>query len=488
MTTTEKRDLIDASVSGLETKLASAKLDQPIKRRMLALTDLPPSVRNTIYKYALDTELVNTGLSNVSYTHTLSTEGILQFRASRPPFPVNTSLFYVNKEISKDARQYFYSKNLFVRLEIYTADARHAETLLQDSGVLYTTSPALLDASKQHALELVLVEKNSSQKRAAVMFPAQYLPRLINEIDQESRATATWAPGHALFVNVVNSYDYAVSRLQGDLLELFRLLSNLGNVTVDSKNLLPRYAEGLQRDMTASSFSAEGWLKSVTELADLADEARDKDDFKLAHEYGQAVIISLTYGFLTHSEALHSQEESFTKNVQRLRWRAELGLGITLSLQHQPITADQGWLSTSNPTIEVKKAAAALLLAETSLSKALSLSTDSPSPTNNPWFLSLPVELIPNNKPTYFTDQERAQTWYVLGTVHTALGEYIFGAGDLERAMGLWGAEGKERVEKAFEKARGGIDGDAENMWVGRIRPGTGLKRAALLAKESETR
>ncbi|KAF1851972.1 uncharacterized protein K460DRAFT_325429 [Cucurbitaria berberidis CBS 394.84] len=491
MATVSKRDSMDATVESLEAKLGETQLSQSATpKRPIGLTDLPPSVRNSIYKYALDTELVNVGKPNVSYSHTIK-DGELQFKSSRPPFPINTSLFYVNKQISRETLQYFYSKNLFIRFEIYTPDARHAKTMLEDSGLLFSTAaPSLLEQSKQHALELVLVEKNSSQKRASVMFPAQYLPRLINFLDQASRATGSWAPVHSLFINVMNTYDFAISRLQGDLLELFRLLSNLGGVTVDAKNLLPRYAEGLQANMTASAFTADNLLSSVVELADLADEAREKGEYKLAFEYGQAVIVALTYGYLTHSETLHSQPEEFAKSVQRLRWKTELGIGIALSLQHREITSIKSWLSSDNPTTETKQAARDLLLAESSVSKALSLSTDAPSPAENPWFLSLPVELIPPNKPTWFTDRERAQTWYALGTIHTALGEYVFGAGDLERALGLWGeeggessSEGKEKVEKAFEKARGGIDGDAENMWVGKVRPGSGLKKASVLAR-----
>lgn len=490
MATTAKRDSMDATVEGLEVGMKNTQLTPSAsQKRPLNLTDLPSAVRNTIYKYALDTELVNVGKPNVSYSHTLK-DSVLHFTASRPPFPISTSLFYINKQISKEALSYFYSKNLFVRFDIYTSDARHAKTMLEDSGLLFSTAePSLLEGIRQHAMEVVLVERNSSQKRASVMFPAQYLPRLINFLDQASRATKSWAPLHSIFINVINTYNFPISRLQGDLLELFRLLSNLGGVTVDSKNLLPRYAEGLQANMTAASFTAENWLASVNELANCADEKREKGEYSVANEYGQSVVIALTYGYLTHAETLHSQDEGFAKSVQRMRWKTELGVGIALSLLHREATNDKNWL-TKEPTDEARKAARDLLLAENSISKALSLATDSPSPSSNPWFLSLPVELIPPNKPTWFSEKERAQTWYALGTVHTALGEYLFGAGDLERALELWGkddgetSEGRGRVEKAFERAREGIDGDVENMWVGKIKPGTGLKKAGRLARE----
>ncbi|KAL1792406.1 hypothetical protein ACET3X_008913 [Alternaria dauci] len=489
----ENRDSIEATASSLETKMKAASINQTPRKRPLGLTDLPPSVRNNIYKHCLDAELVNLGKPNVSYTHTISKDdGMLSFSASRNPFPVNTALFTINKEISKDALSYFYEKNLWVRFDVYTSDARHAKTLLEDSGLLFSTAKSeLVERATRHALEVILVEKNSSQKRASVMFPAQYLPRLINFLDQASRATKTWAQGRSLFLNVVNTYDFPVSKLQGDLLELFRLLSGFGKVEVNGKNLLPRYAEGLQGNMMSESFTAEGYLQSVKELCDLADEAREKEQYALANEYAQATIIALTYGYLTHAETLHSQDDNFNKSIQRLRWRTELGLGISLSIPLRSLTTSKHWLRTQNPTEEIRKAARDLLLAETSVSKALSLATDSPSPASNPWFHSLPVELIPPNKPTFFTDREKAQTWYALGTVHMALGEYIFACGDMERALELWGKdtgideEGglRTKIEESFEKARKGIDGDAESMWVGEVRPGTGLKAAASLAK-----
>lgn len=477
---------MDATLDGLEPKLRAAQLTEATpKKRQRGLVDLPAAVRNNIYKYALDTELVNVGESNVSYTHSIK-DGVLQFKSSRSPFLIQSALFYVNKQISKEALHYFYSKNLFVKFEVYSSDARHAKTMLEDSGLLFSTASSdLLDNSKHHALELVLVEKNSSQKRAAVMFPAQYLPRLINFLSQASQTTKSWAPLQSIFINIMNTYDFPVSRLQGDLLELFRLLSNLGGATVDSKHLLPRYAEGLASNITASVFSADNWLQTITELADLSDSAREEEDYKIANEYSQTVIIALTYGYLTQPETLHSQPEAFHKAVQRLRWRTELGVGIALSLLHPGFTStNKNWLFMGATTKQSVAAARDLLLAEAVCSRALSLSTDAPSPASNPWFLSLPVELIPPNKPTWFSDLERAQSWYALGIVHAALGENLFAAGDMERALELWGdSEGKEKVEVAFEKIRVGIDEQREEMWKGEVRPGRGLGRAGRVAK-----
>jgi hypothetical protein len=471
MATTEKRDSMDASVvNALKTNLEATHLNgrTPTKRH-LTLTNLPASVRNIIYKYALDTELVNAGESNVLYTHSIK-DGVLQFKASRIPFLVQTCLFYIDKKVSKEALRYFYSKNLFVRFEIYSSDARHAKTMLEESGLLFSTAPPiLLDNSKHHALELVLVEKNSSQKRAAVMFPAQYLPRLINFLDQASRTTKSWAPAHSIFLNMVNTYSIPLSRLQGDLLEPFRLLSNLGGATIDPSNLLPRYAEGLQSNMTSPTFDAGTWLETITDLADLADRAREAENYQTANQYSHTVIIALTYAYLTHAETLHTQTESFSKSVQRLRWRTELGLGIALTLLHH------------EPNNEDITTARELLLAESSLSRALSLATDAQSPTSNPWFHSLPVELIPPNKPTWFTDLERAQTWYALGKVHAALGENLFAAGDMERALELWGSgAGGDKVGAAFAKVREVIDVE---MAKGGVQPGSGLKKAARIAR-----
>jgi hypothetical protein len=474
MATTEKRDSMDASTTGLETKLKTTHLQKATPEKpQLWLADLPASVRNNIYKYALDTELVNAGETNVAYTHSIK-DGVLHFRASRPPFPVQTSLFYVNKNLSKEALHYFYSSNLFVRFEIYSSDARHAKTMLEDSGLLFSTAPPnLLDHSTQHALNLTIVEKNSTHKRATVMFPAQYLPRLINFLSQASSTTKSWAPAHSLSLTVLTTYTFPLSRLQGDLLEPFRLLANIGSAAIDATHLLPGYAQGLQTSMTAPSFSPDAWLKTITSLADLSDAAREKEKYETAVQYNHAAVIALTHAYLTHPETLHTQPDPFTRAIQRLRWRTELALGIGLSLLHRSAGADAMTPSS----------ASALLLAESSLSRALSLATDAPSPASNPWFASLPVELIPANKNTWFSDAERAQTWYALGAAHAALGENLFAAGDMERALGLWGhAEGRARVEGAFEQVRARIDAE---MAAGGVQPGRGLSRASRLALHS---
>ena len=492
--TLRKKDSMDASVeTPLPTKPLSPRSDVTQHKKM-DLTLLPPSVRNTIYKYALDTELVNTGLPNVSYTHSLdSTTGFLHFSPSRPPFPVSTSLFYVNKLIGKEALRFFYSSNLFVRFSICTSDARHAKTMLIDSGILFTApSSAALDASILHALDISLVEKESKKNRAAVMFPAQYLPRLINFLREAGTVTKSWGASRTLILEVRNSYDFPMSRLQGDLLEPFRVLKSFSSVTISPHHTLPHYTSGLRASMMAASFEAQQWLDSITGLADLSDAARitapnRAADYALSVEYAQAVIVALTYGFLTSAELIHGPEhaEETFRSIQRLRWRVELGLGIALTLQHKELDTHKDWLIDPNLSVQTRREAARdLLLAESSISKALSLATDSPSPASNPWYLSLPVELIPPNKPTFFSEQERAQTWYALGVVHTSLGEYLFAAGAFERALSMWGSgEGVQRVEAAFEKARAGIESDREGMFKGYVQPGSGLKRAARVAR-----
>ncbi|KAJ4365430.1 hypothetical protein N0V95_000481 [Ascochyta clinopodiicola] len=489
-----KRDSMEASVeTPASTKPSSPRLDGAQPKEKIGLTALPPSIRNTIYKYALDTELVNAGLPNVSYTHSLdSATGLLKFKASRSPFPVETGLLFVNKLISKEALHFFYSSNLFARFSIATSDARHAKTMLVDSGILFAPSPpSALDASTLHALDVSLTEKGSTKKRASVMFPAQYLPRLINFLREAGQVTKSWGATRTLHLSILNTYDFPISRLQGDLLEGFRVLKNLSSVTISPHHTLPHYATGLSTSMTTKSFETQQWLSTVTELADLSDAARvttenGAADYTLSVEYAQSVIIALTYGFLTSAEQIHGPEhaEDTFKAIQRLRWRVELGLGITLSLMHKELDTHKDWLrDTSLPAEKRQQAAKDLLLAEASISKALSLATDSPSPASNPWYLSLPVELIPPNKPNWFSEQERAQTWYALGVVHTSLGEYLFAAGAFERAVGMWGSsDGIEKVEAAFEKARMGIESDREGMFKGRVQPGSGLRSAARVA------
>ncbi|KAF2005091.1 hypothetical protein P154DRAFT_611574 [Amniculicola lignicola CBS 123094] len=469
MATTMKRDSMDATVDDTPLKSTTTHQDtsRPASKPRLGLTDLPPSVRNTIYKYALDIEDVNMGKPNVAYTHTIK-DGVLQFQASRPSFPVVSALFYVNKRISKEALHYFYAQNLLVRLEIWTDDARHAKTMLEDSGVLFSVADVEhVERSKRHCMDVRLVEKDSQKKRVVVLFPAQYLPRLITFMSTASQASKAWAPTHALSLTVKNTYDFPIAKLQGDLLEPFRLLTNLGAVTVNSANLLPGFAEGLQASMTAADFTIDALLSTINGIVDRGQKAFEKRDLTLSQQHFQSAIIVLTYGYLTRAETLHTQPESFSKAVQRTRWQCELGVAKALYHQHErTITAPAFKTATANQSnTTVYKD---LLVAEEHISHALSLSTDSPSPTSNPWFKTLPAELIPSNKPGFFTDAERGESWYVAGLVHMGLGEHLFAAGDLERAGDLW--PGGKGVGEAFDRARRGID------WE--VKPGDGIKRA----------
>lgn len=473
-----KRDFMDAVLRGDSTKEKSKSVESNDQVPRPGFGNLPPSIRNRIYAYALDTELLNRGQPNVAYTHSLH-GGTLHFSASRSPFPgLCTALLYANKAIGNEARSFFHKKNLFIRLTIYTNDARNAKSMIKDSGLLFSVAtPELIERSEQHAMDLSVTEKDSTHKRAVVMFPAQYLPRLINFLDQASRAAKNWATVRKIHIAVRNTYGFPIARLQGDLLELFRLLTNFGGVAIDGDALLPAYISGLKDDMKTPGFTATGFLENVLALVDGAEKAHNEGSFRNAADLAQSCIIALTYAFLTRAEALHAEPEAFTRNIQRLRWRCELVVAKALFALHQSDANKGGkWLSAPHSSQSAEKLAEIarnILAAETAASQALSIVTDSTNPTSNPWFQSLPVELTPTNKSAWFGDGERGMTWYVCGLIHAALGEHLFAAGDLERACGL--CPTGEGFAEAFEKARGSID------W--NVKPGSGIKTAARLAK-----
>jgi hypothetical protein len=475
-----KRDSMEA-ISDLSAQVKAATISSPQPQRLpirAGLTTLPAPILNTIFSHLLDTELVNTGKDNVSYTHTLSSSGTIQFKASRSPFSVCTALFYVCRDISAVAIRYFYAQNLFIRFTLRTPDARHAKTMLADSGVLFSVAGSdVLDRVKQHAMDLSLTEKESTHCRSVVMFPAQYLPRLVNFMDQASKVTSSWASAHKLELNVLNTYTFPVSRVQGDLLEPFRFLTNFSSALISSEHILPAYAAGLEKNIT-SPFTATSWLATIASLADRGNEAKEKKDWEISRQHYHSAIIALTYAYLTHPEDLHSQNdlgEAFPKGVQRLRWQCELNIGRIILEQNnyarphlnpKPLTASFA-----------AELARDLLVAETALSAALSLATNSPSPTSNPWIATLPVDLVPPNSESWFTDAERGECWFQLGLSHASLGEYLFAAGDMERAVRLLSDEGKGEVEEVFGWVREAID------W--QVPPGRGLKRAAVAARRA---
>lgn len=477
-TTAAKRDSMDITASELEKNLkitsASQNGSTPKPTSKATFTSLPPPVRNRIYQHVLDTEFVNMGEENVSYKFSIKND-LLKFTASRPPFPVTTALFYVNKLIGSEALDYFYSKNLFIRLRVFSSDARHAKAFLEDSGLLFSTS-TLSENSVRHAMDLTIREKDSEQKRAVTIFPAQYLPRLINFLEQASRTTKKWTSARSLSIAILNTYKFGLAKLQGDLLELFRTLSGFGKVDISAQNVLPGYAEALESNLKTESFTKDMFLEVVSDMAKRADEAHDAQDWELAHQHARSVIITLTFGYLTRAELLHMQPDTFHKAIQRLRWRSELLVGKSLREKHlKTISSTDNWLSSNSiATNEQSTIAKDLIAAETATSQALSLAVDSPSPNSNPWFQTLPAELIPPNKAEWFNDEERAMSWFTCGLVHLALKENLFASGDFERACGLF-PEGKEFV-KPFEEARDGIDWNTQ--------PGTWLEKASRLARE----
>ncbi|PVI07136.1 hypothetical protein DM02DRAFT_353990 [Periconia macrospinosa] len=500
MSDINKRDSMDAGISEITKKFADAQITQKdvegaTSQHLVSLTSLPPSVRNRIYSYVLDTELVNVGNPNVSYTHEL-TNNTLHFKASRPPFPICSSLFYVNKQISEESRLFFYSKNLWVRFEMYTADARHAKNLLEDSGVLFAVAREdVIVRSQQHALDMMLVEKNSNQKRATVMFPAQYLPRLINFMQQASQASSSWTRGHAIFLTLKEVHGTEIASVQGDLLEGFRALTGFSKAVVEGKEIIPGYADGLAESMMAETFDVDTWFNTLNDILSRGEDQKDKKEYKSSIQQCRTAIIALTYGYLTRAELLHSQPEAFHRRVQRLRYNLERTLSASLLAVASPSTNAKplDWLTTPSISSSTRHhTATALLAAETASSHALSLSTDSPSPSSNPWYRSLPAELIPPNKDAWFTSEEKARAWLELGKAHYSLGECLFAAGDLERADRLLMEEAglkpgdevlmatRSEVKMWFERAREGID------W--NVRPGSSLRKVALLAKNAHVK
>ena len=477
MAASVKRDSMD--VSTLTPALKAAHVTPPESN----LSSLPVSVRNKIYAHILDTELINASLEPVSYTPLPSSDSqTLAFRPSRTPFPVQTSLFYTNHHISLEAQNYFYATNLFVRLTLYTADISAAEALVLNSGVLFAAStPDVAAACTQHVLDVSLTEGDCTVRTAAVLFPAQYLPRLVNYMREKTAADQTWPTHHSLAIALQNTYTFPPSRLQGDVLEPFRALHSFHHATIAPTHVLAGYATGLASALMQPAPSADTWLSSLTHLSTLSDAARAAEDYTTAAEYSHATTIALTYGFLTRTLPTSA---AFARSAQRLRWHTELSLGISLTLAHRALDTHASWLHDAALPLSVRApAACALLVAETALSRALSLATDAPSPASNPWFATLPAALIPLNRGAWFSGAERAQTWYALGVVQVMLGEFLFGAGALARALVGWAGAGKERVECVFAKARAGVDRVAAGMVPGLGAPGEGLRRARRVAE-----
>ncbi|OCK75365.1 hypothetical protein K432DRAFT_174564 [Lepidopterella palustris CBS 459.81] len=424
----------------------------------LTLLTLPIEIRNRIYTHLLDTEYVNVGLPNVSYTHSLA-NSILHFRASRPPFPVSTSLFYVNRQLHSESTGYFYSKNLFIRLSLYMSDADLAWPLLSNGLLFSVASPPKVAASTLHALDVSLVMEHSSVMRASVIFPAQYLPRLLVFLSLQNESNASWGPSHALTLSIRNTYAFPTVHLQGDLLEPFRLLHNLSRVEVSATHISPYYAHSLERDMTRPSFSASAWLAGVMEQKEQGNVWFRRGEYEEALQCYAMAVIMLQSTYRSRGEELEAQSSSFNKEVNRLRWQCECNIafcGVQLGTE---------WDGSS---VEHARTAQRLMTAESAAQNALYLVTANEA--QNPWLLT--AASVPENQADFYTDAERAKTWFRMGNVHAALKEWIWACGYFERAQEL--APKDEAIRKKFAEARDKVDG--------RVVPGKHYKRARNMA------
>lgn len=338
-----------------------------------------------------------------------------------------------------------------------------ARELLLESGVIFFVSgEESVERCEGHAMDVRISKKGKANDGGAVkrvVFPGEYVPRLVDYLSGKEK---DWGARHEILIAVNHEYDMGRARVQGDLTEGFRVLSGISRVDVKG-SVLPGYAQGLETCTMSPNLTASSWLSSVNDVLHLAESSNPPEQ----EEYFLSAIISLTSAYRIRPSLMHS-DASLAKPIQRSRWTAELGLARAL---HKRLTSKPHL----KPFASDPESAHLLLAAEKAAESALSLATDSPSAASNPWVRSLPVEVVPPNSVEWFSDGERGESWYVLGVVHMALGEFLFAAGDLERAVGLMGEGGMRReAEEAFERAREGID------WG--VRPGVGLRRAKWVA------
>lgn len=380
----------------------------------LTLITLPDSILNRIYAHLLDTELVNLGLPNISYTTpnsstTSDQDDLLFFTSSRSPFPVCTSLFYVCKSLCKSALQYFYSRNLFIRLRVRASSKDIAESIMLESGILFSkANPQSVERCTQHVMDLeltvdlgsaVMDKTQTLPKRAEVLSPALYLPRLITyiaDLQHRDRATALAHHKPEVWINirVRNIYSHCISTLQADILEPFRFLERISGVALSADNhiLLPGYAEGLRSSMLdPEGFSVESLLDSVSDLAargaavlKTQEEGRKAD---LAVEYAHTGVMILTSAYLMRGEKILTLPESIVKEVQRLRWKCEVLAARTLYAVHEQAVENEteyNWLFSARVTEKGKKTMARdLLQAERRATSAVYLRTTFYNPSSS---------------------------------------------------------------------------------------------------------
>ncbi|KAL8924536.1 MAG: hypothetical protein Q9208_004011 [Pyrenodesmia sp. 3 TL-2023] len=442
LTTSRSPSAVDTAAG----ELAALNFGSPVS----PLLRLPLELREKIYAYLLDTQHARPPRP-VKY-HPWVQGGMLRFQATSPPYQICTAILRVNKQIHLESINTFHSSNLFVRLSLYNDDIYWAQSILEDVEIGFVcTNPDLVSKINRHALDVKIIQEKSRILRCQVIFPAHFLPRFLDFLQEMCDILPKWGKEHAIHLSLRHKYRTGPAATERLLLEPWRSLHGISNVVVSTGAVSAGYASSLQTSMM-SRFNPERWLQSLVKMKEAGTEEFSKGHYNAAMDHYVKVIVLLESVFKTnHGKIMVSMSPRFNQAVNKLRYQCELNQAFCrMKGQKAPW---EGVFTSYSRWNEVILAA----------DNAVDLAED--NETHVVWGACAPW--IPANDKSGYTAAERSKARYRRASIMMEVGEWGFACSDLKAA--LRDAPGDVTVISAFEKAKEKYDPA--------VRPGAALRR-----------
>lgn len=297
-----------------------------IQEQSSHLLRLPLELREKIYTYLLDVRHVRNPSSFV-YTSQVR-GGKLRLIPSSKPFNFSTAILRTNKQIHRESLYIFHTNNLFVRLSLYNDDIYWTQVLFEGSELGFVSSnlPRLSTLTTQ-ALDVAITMEDSRHLRCQVVFPALYLPHLIQLLESMCTALPQWSRDHSISLFLRHKYRSGPLAMENLLLEPWRALHGIHQVVVGTEVASPSLAQSLRASMMGSKWDPWTWLESVRRQKEMgaAEMRQGMYADKVGFFTNTIAVLEKLYSGPQYP-ALKAAGEEFDKAVNRLRLQCELNI------------------------------------------------------------------------------------------------------------------------------------------------------------------
>ena len=316
-----------------------------------------------------------------------------------------------------------------------------------------STNPHRLSKMTSHALDIEISETpHNKRKRSVVLFPALFLPRLVNFLRQVCNPLPLWGRNHRFTLCLRDQSSGKHHDSIRTLLEPWRVLQGLSAVTVDTNLVGATYARNLEEAMTNREIKPWNWLKSVTEFQESG--ARFLKNGELEDAFSASALVGTVMNNTFHNAALalalRKASSGFHKAASRLRFLSELDISLALAR----LGSKDLWGT-----------------ALTAVNNAIDLAEDSGT-LYQVWMKgNVGAVFQPKNDTSWYSDEERSKARLARGSFMMAVGEHGYACSDFSLAKDLCPKD--TAITQALDQAKGKYDA--------KIQPGAALQRAGLL-------